>query len=87
MAVYRWLHGRASACQYEIVGGAYSIPGKFNTFTLGISLSQDETIHENRYFRKMGINLLSAVCRAQVHKNENCILLVVCCHPSKIDRG
>jgi hypothetical protein len=25
----------------------------------------------------MGINLLSAVCRAPVHKKENCMLLVI----------
>jgi hypothetical protein len=26
-------------------------------------------MRRNRYVRKMGMNLLSAVCRAQVHKN------------------
>ncbi len=27
-----------------------------------------ETIHKNRYVRKMGMNLLSSVCRERVHK-------------------
>jgi hypothetical protein len=80
-------HLRA-ACQSEIVRGACSIPEKFIIFTLGISLH-----HKMKPFTKIdtsgkgGINLLSAVCRVQVHKNENCILLVVCCYPSYIDRG